>query len=401
MKQKRVVIMGAAGRDFHNFNVVFRDDPHTRGGGLHGHADPGHRPADAIRRSWPGRYYPEGIPIVPEAELDDAHREEQRRRGRLRLQRRVPRVRDAPGVAGAGRRGRLRPARARTAPPCRATCRSSRCWRCAPARARARRRGSSPTCSSARACGRRSSATPCPTATWSLSGCSASPPSPTSTAIRPPWRSARSTSPTSARAWWSGRAWTTQAIVDEAEKEAPLIIWDGGNNDFSFLRSDLEIVIVDPFRPGHELAYHPGEVNLRRADVVVINKVSSAPPENVEQVEQNVAGCQPRSRRGDDADSVVTATDGRADQGQAGAGGGGRPHAHPRRDGDGRRAWRRRKQYGADGDDRPAAVRPGPAGRDLHELSRTWGPSCPRSATTASSCAISRRPSTPFRPTSW
>ena len=116
--------------------------------------------------------------------------------------------------------------------------------------------------------------------------------------MRPPWRSARTTSPTSAEGSivWAGVDY--QAIVDEAEKDASLIIWDGGNNDFSFLRSDLEIVIVDPFRPGHELAYHPGEVNLRRADVVVINKVSSAPPANVEQVEKNARAANPGGHRG-------------------------------------------------------------------------------------------------------
>ena len=72
-----------------------------------------------------------------------------------------------------------------------------------------------------------------------------------------------------------------EAIVAEAQREADVLVWDGGNNDFSFIRSDLEIVVVDPFRPGHELAYHPGETNLRRADVVVVNKVGSAPAENV------------------------------------------------------------------------------------------------------------------------
>ena len=90
---------------------------------------------------------------------------------------------------------------------------------------------------------------------------------------------------------WAGVDYA--AIVAEAEKEAPLIIWDGGNNDFSFLRTDLEIVIADPFRPGHESAYHPGETNLRRAGVVVINKVNSAPAENVVRVEQNVARLNP------------------------------------------------------------------------------------------------------------
>ena len=72
-----------------------------------------------------------------------------------------------------------------------------------------------------------------------------------------------------------------EAVVAAAEREGELIVWDGGNNDFSFVRPDLEIVVVDPFRPGHETSYHPGRVNLRRADVVVVNKVGSAPAENV------------------------------------------------------------------------------------------------------------------------
>ncbi len=86
-----------------------------------------------------------------------------------------------------------------------------------------------------------------------------------------------------------------EAIVAEAQREADVLVWDGGNNDFSFVRSDLEIVVVDPFRPGHELAYHPGETNLRRADVVVINKVGSAPAENVQQVLETVRRVSPDS----------------------------------------------------------------------------------------------------------
>src|SRR5581483_3958896 len=63
-----------------------------------------------------------------------------------------------------------------------------------------------------------------------------------------------------------------ELILREAEKEADIILWDGGNNDFSFYRSDLLIVVADPHRAGHEVAYHPGETNLRMADVVIINK---------------------------------------------------------------------------------------------------------------------------------
>lgn len=77
-------------------------------------------------------------------------------------------------------------------------------------------------------------------------------------------------------------------ILRQAEKEADVILWDGGNNDTSFYKSDLEIVVVDPHRPGHELAYFPGEVNMRRAQIAVINKVDTAAPADVETVRENV-----------------------------------------------------------------------------------------------------------------
>jgi predicted GTPase len=75
-----------------------------------------------------------------------------------------------------------------------------------------------------------------------------------------------------------------EAILRQAEKEADVILWDGGNNDFPFYKSDLEIVVVDPHRAGHETAYHPGETNLRRADVIIINKIDTADLEGVEEV---------------------------------------------------------------------------------------------------------------------
>ena len=79
-----------------------------------------------------------------------------------------------------------------------------------------------------------------------------------------------------------------EAILRQAEAEADVIIWDGGNNDVPFYRPDLHIVIVDPHRPGHELRYHPGETNLRMADVVVINKVDTADQNNIVAVQRNV-----------------------------------------------------------------------------------------------------------------
>ena len=74
-----------------------------------------------------------------------------------------------------------------------------------------------------------------------------------------------------------------------------MIVWDGGNNDFPFFAPDLHITVADPLRPGHELRYHPGETNLRMADVVVINKVDSAEPAAVAAVAANVAATNPRA----------------------------------------------------------------------------------------------------------
>ncbi len=87
-----------------------------------------------------------------------------------------------------------------------------------------------------------------------------------------------------------------EAIVREAEKEADIIVWDGGNNDMPFYKPDLSIVVADPLRPGHEISYYPGEVNLRMADVVVINKVDSAYPEDVEEVMDNIREYNPKAR---------------------------------------------------------------------------------------------------------
>ncbi|MDI6917785.1 MAG: cyclic 2,3-diphosphoglycerate synthase [Thermoplasmatales archaeon] len=79
-----------------------------------------------------------------------------------------------------------------------------------------------------------------------------------------------------------------EKILREAEKESDVIIWDGGNNDFPFIKPDLLATVVDPHRPGHEIGYYPGEVNLRMADIVVINKMDSAESENVKTVKKNI-----------------------------------------------------------------------------------------------------------------
>jgi len=86
-----------------------------------------------------------------------------------------------------------------------------------------------------------------------------------------------------------------ERILRQAEQEADVILWDGGNNDTPFCAADLEIVVADPHRPGHELAYFPGEVNLRRADVVVINKVDTAAQQDIETVKHNIRECNPKA----------------------------------------------------------------------------------------------------------
>jgi predicted GTPase len=85
------------------------------------------------------------------------------------------------------------------------------------------------------------------------------------------------------------------AILAEAEKEAQVIIWDGGNNDFPFIRPDLFVVVADPLRAGHERRYHPGEANLRMADAIVINKIDSADPDAVAAVCLSIADANPRA----------------------------------------------------------------------------------------------------------
>ena len=83
------------------------------------------------------------------------------------------------------------------------------------------------------------------------------------------------------------------SILARAEAEADVIVWDGGNNDFPFFRADLMITVVDPLRPGHEIGYYPGEVNLRLADVVLVNKIDSAAPDAVDRVMANVHDVNP------------------------------------------------------------------------------------------------------------
>ncbi len=86
-----------------------------------------------------------------------------------------------------------------------------------------------------------------------------------------------------------------EPILRAAEKEADIVIWDGGNNDLPFFAPDLQFVVADPHRAGHELSYHPGEANFRKADVIVVSKTDSARPEDVRHIEESAARANPRA----------------------------------------------------------------------------------------------------------
>jgi len=98
-----------------------------------------------------------------------------------------------------------------------------------------------------------------------------------------------------------------ETILHQAEQEGDVILWDGGNNDTSFYRPDLDVVVLDPHRPGHELGYYPGEVNFRTAHVLIINKVDTADPDGVKTVRQNIALHNPKAQVIETASKVTIA----------------------------------------------------------------------------------------------
>ncbi len=291
MEQKRVVIMGAAGRDFHNFNVRFRDDPAvtviaftaTQIPGIEGRCYP---------PSLAGPHYPDGIPIVAEKMLDALIRDEQIDEvifsysdvSHEHVMHQASRV-----LAAGADFSLLGPCS--TAVPCSRPVIAVLAVRTGAGKSPASRFLTDVLLSE----GIRPAIIRHPMPYGDLNAqrvqrfASLEDLSLHHTTIEE--REEYEPHLRKGLVVWAGVDYA--AIVAEAEKEAPVIIWDGGNNDFSFLRADLEIVIVDPFRPGHESAYHPGEVNLRRAGVVVINKVDSAPEENVAQIERSVARLNP------------------------------------------------------------------------------------------------------------
>ena len=293
MKRQKILIMGAAGRDFHNFNVFFRNHPDYEVAAFTAAQIPGIEDK-VYPPSLSGKLYPQGIPIYPETRLQD-----------LILKYRIDRVvfaysdlsyesimHKAAGVLAAG----------------------ADFWLQGP--------------ESTMVCSSRKVISVCAVRT----GCGKSQTSRKIAGILKTWGK-RAVAIRHAMPYGNLEKQAVQrfasledlrkhdctieemeeyepylemgnviyagvdyeAILRQAEKEADIILWDGGNNDFPFYAPDLEIVVTDPHRAGHELRYYPGEVNVRRAHVVIINKVDTAKPEDVQRVRNNVSGINPQA----------------------------------------------------------------------------------------------------------
>src|SRR5271157_5467402 len=291
--QQRIVILGAAGRDFHNFNVCYREDPLS-----HVVAFTATQIPDIAGRRYPGELagprYPEGIPIVPEEELERLIKEEKANVAVFSYSdvSHVHVMNLASRVLAAGADFVLLSAEKtmlKAKVPVVSVC--------------ATRTGCGKSPVSRRVAGLLKE--------QGMKVVAMRHPMPYGELVKQKVQRFaeladmdRQKCTIEEREEYEPHVQTGTvvyagadygAILKEAEKEADVIIWDGGNNDTPFLKPDLEIVVTDPHRAGHEVLYHPGEVNLLRANVVVINKVDSAHPDAVEIVRQNVRQRNPKA----------------------------------------------------------------------------------------------------------
>jgi predicted GTPase len=291
MTRTRVVIMGAAGRDFHDFNVLYRDDPTVEVVAFTATQIPG-----IDDRRYPpelaGALYPEGIPIEPEAELE-----------RILAERDIDRVAfcysdvSHETVMHAASRALAGGAEFVLHAPSRTMLGSGRpvVSVCAVRTGSGKSQTTRRVASILAAAGLRPAVVRHPMPYGDLVAQRVQ-----RFATYDDLDTHRTTIEEreeyephidAGRVVFAGVDYA--AILAAAEAEADVVIWDGGNNDLPFYRPDLAIVVVDPLRPGNERRYHPGEANLRSADVVVINKIDSATPEGLDTVRASVAELDP------------------------------------------------------------------------------------------------------------
>jgi len=289
--RERIVIAGAAGRDFHDFNVAFRDDSRTEVLAFTATQIPGiadrHYPA-----SLAGPLYPAGIPIVPERELDHLVRSEAVDTVVFSYSdvshEQVMHLASRALAAGAGFR-LLSPRR--TMLPSRRPVVAVCAARTGAGKSQTTRR----IASILEAKGIRPVVVrhPMPYGDLAAQRVQRFATHQDLDLHRTTIEEREEYEPhlDAGRIVYAGVDYA--AILHAAEGEADVILWDGGNNDLPFYRPDLHVTVVDPLRPGHELTYHPGEANLRMADIVVINKVDSADPAALASVRAAVAAVNP------------------------------------------------------------------------------------------------------------
>jgi len=288
---RRVVIMGAAGRDFHDFNRVFREDPSSRVVAFTAAQIP-----DISDRRYPpalaGTLYPDGIPIQPEAELVGLIRQERIDQVYLsysdlshaEVMHRASQVL----AAGAGF-GLLGPdaTMLRSTLPVISVC--------------AVRTGVGKSALSRfivrwlRDRGLRVSAVrhPMPYGDLEKQAAQRFASADDLDAADATLEEREEYEPYIAMGATVFAGVDYARVLEQAQQDADVVVWDGGNNDLPFFRPDLHLVMLDAHRPGHELAYHPGEANFRMADVVVVNKVDSAAPENIAEALARAAEVRP------------------------------------------------------------------------------------------------------------
>ncbi len=286
MKKDRVIIMGAAGRDFHNFNLCFRKDSSSRVVAFTAAQIPG-----ISHRTYPpslaGRFYPKGIPILPEEGLTDLIR-------RHKVNKVVLAYSDLPysdvmekcalvNSAGADfvLLGPSETMLTSKRPVIAVTAVRTGCGKSSTTRKIAailKQMGRSPVVVRH----------PMPYGDLEKQTCQRFVTYDDLKRHNCTIEEREEYEPLIAQGFVVFAGVDYAKILRRAEREADVIIWDGGNNDLPFFRPDLYITLVDPHRPGHEISYYPGEINLRKADVVIVNKMKTARKGAIRQVEKNI-----------------------------------------------------------------------------------------------------------------
>jgi len=293
MTKTRILIMGAAGRDFHNFNVCFRDNPTYDVVAFTATQIP-----NIEKRTYPaelaGKLYPNGIPIHPESKLDALIRD-------LNVDQVIFAYSDVPHeyvmhkasqVLAVGADFRLLGAREtmlKSKVPIVAVC----AVRTGSGKSQTTRR----TADILRQMGKKLVVVrhPMPYGDLVKQACQRFATYEDLDKHDCTIEEREEYEPHLDRGSIVYAGVDYEQILRQAEEEAEVVLWDGGNNDLPFYKPDLHIVVADPHRAGHELRYHPGEANLRMADVVVINKIDTAQPEQVETIRHNVVAVNPRA----------------------------------------------------------------------------------------------------------